>query len=58
MRFYVKKVNLLLHIFTGMGDEEASDQLRRYAVECVTDAQLQDRIAEQLYSPPPAPRIQ
>jgi hypothetical protein len=58
VRIYVKKVNLLLQIFTGIGDEEASNQLRHYAVECVTDAQLRDKIREQLYSSPPAPRIQ
>jgi len=55
---YVKKVNLLLQIFTGMGDEEASNQLRHYAVECVTDAQLRDKITERLYSSPPSTRIQ
>jgi hypothetical protein len=58
VRIYVKKVNLLLQIFTGMGDEEASNKLRHYAVECVTDTQLRDNIREQLYSSPPAPRIQ
>lgn len=55
---YVKKVNLLLQIFTGMGDEEASDQLRHYAVECVTDAQLRDRITERLNPSPPSTPIQ
>ena len=55
---YVKKVNLLLQIFTGMGDEEASTQLRHYAVECVTDAPLRDKITERLYSSPPSTRIQ
>jgi hypothetical protein len=54
---YVKKVNLLLQLFTGVGDEEASAQLRLYAVECVTDAQLRDKIKERLYSSLPA-RIQ
>lgn len=58
VRIYIKKVNSLLQIFTGMGDEEASNQLRLYAVECVTDAQFRDTIREQLYSSPPAPRIQ
>jgi hypothetical protein len=58
VNIYVKKVNLLLQIFTGMGDEEASDQLRNYAVDSVADAQLRNKVREKLCSSPPAPRIQ
>ena len=55
---YVKKVDLLLQIFAAMADEESSNQLRHYAVECVTDSQLRDKITERLYSSPPSARIQ
>jgi len=58
VRIYVKKVNLTLQVFTGVGEEEVSNQLRHYAVECVPDAQLRDMIMERLYPSPPSTRIQ
>jgi tetratricopeptide (TPR) repeat protein len=56
VRIYVKKVNLILRVFIGVGEEDASNQLRHYAVECVPEAQLQARIMEQLRSSPPSER--
>ena len=58
VRIYVKKVNLILQVFIGVGEEEVSNQLRHYAVGAVTHAQLRDTIMERLYSSPPSTRIQ
>jgi len=58
VRIYVKKVSLILQVFIGVGEEEASNHLRHYALECVPDAQLRDRIMERLYSSPPSTRLQ
>jgi hypothetical protein len=57
-RIYVKKVNLILQVFIAVGDEDVSNQLRHYAVECVPDEQLRDKIRERLDSSPPSARIQ
>jgi hypothetical protein len=58
VRIYVKNVNLVLHVLLGVGDQEASDHLREYALECVPDAQLRDRIREGLDSSTPSKQIQ
>jgi hypothetical protein len=58
VRIYVRKITLILEVFVGVGEQEVSNQLRHYAVECVPDALLRDRIMERLYSSPPSHRIQ
>jgi hypothetical protein len=55
---YVKKVNQILQVFIGVGEEDTFNHLRQYALECVPDTQLRDRIMERLYSSPPSTRIQ
>jgi hypothetical protein len=55
---YVKRVSLILQVFIGVGEEDVSDHLRHYALECVPDAQLRDGIMERLYSSPPSTRLQ
>jgi hypothetical protein len=55
---YVKKVSLILQVFLGVGEEDVANHLRHYALECVPDAQLRDRITERLYSSPPSTGIQ
>jgi hypothetical protein len=48
VRIYVKKVSKILQVFLGLGEEDVANHLRHYALECVADAQLRDRIMEQL----------
>ena len=55
---YVKRVRLILQVFIGVGEEGVANNLRRYAVECVPDAELRDKVTERLYSSPPSARIQ
>jgi hypothetical protein len=55
---YVKKVSQILEVFIGVGEEDVCNHLRHYALECVPDTQLRDRIMERLYSSPPSTRIQ
>ena len=55
---YVKRVGLILQVFIGVGEEDVSNHLRHYALECVPDAQLGDRIMERLYSSQPSTRLQ
>lgn len=55
---YVKKVNLILQVFIGVGEEDVSNHLRHYAVESIADARLRDRIMERLYSSPSSTQIQ
>jgi len=58
VRIYVKKVNQILQVFNGVGEGDASNRLRTYALECVPDAQLRDRILERLYFSQPSKQIQ
>ena len=58
VKIYVKKVNGILQVFLGVGEEDVANHLRHYALECVADAQLRDRVMEQLYSSPPSTQIQ
>jgi len=58
VRIYVKKVCMILRVFLGVGEEGVADRLRHYALECVADAQLRDRIMERLYSSPSSTQIQ
>jgi hypothetical protein len=55
---YVKRVSLILQVFIGVGEEDVANHLRHYAVECVPDAQLRDRIMERLYSSSRSKEIQ
>ncbi len=55
---YVKKVNQILQVFIGVGEEDVCSHLRQYALECVPDTQLRDRIMERLYSSLPSKGIQ
>jgi hypothetical protein len=55
---YIKRVNLILQVFLGVGEEDMANHLRHYALECVPDAELRDRIMERRYSSPPSTRIQ
>jgi hypothetical protein len=55
---YVKNVSRILQVFLGVGEEDVANRLRQFALECVADAQLRDRIMERLYSSPPPTRIQ
>lgn len=55
---YVKSVNRILQILLGVGEENVVNHLRHYALECVPDAQLRERVMERLYSSPPSTRIQ
>lgn len=58
VRIYAKKVGQILQVFTGVGEEEIANHLRLYALECVPEAQLRDRIMDRLYSSPPSTQIQ
>ena len=58
VKIYVKKVNRILEVFLEVGEEDVANNLRYYALECVPDAQLRDRIMERLYSSPPSTQIQ
>lgn len=58
VRIYVKRVNLILQVFIGVGEEDLSNHLRNYSLDCVPGAQLRDRIMEQLYSSRPSTRLQ
>jgi hypothetical protein len=58
VRIYVKNVSRILQVFLGVGEENVANHLRHYALECVADAQLRDRIMERLYSSPPPTQIQ
>jgi len=58
VRIYAKNVNLILQVFLGVGEADVADHLRHYALECVADAQLRNRIVEHLSSSPPSTRIQ
>jgi hypothetical protein len=58
VRIYVKKVSLILRVFVEVGEEDVASRLRHYALECVPDVRLRDRIAEQLYSSRPSTGIQ
>ena len=58
VRIYVKRVNLILQVFKGVGEEDVSNHLRNYALDCVPDAQLRDRIMERLYSSRPSTRLE
>lgn len=55
---YVKNVSLILKVFLGVGEEDVSNRLRHYAVECVPDVQLRDKVMQRLYSSPPSTRLQ
>jgi hypothetical protein len=55
---YVKKVSLILQVFLGVGEEDMANHLRHYALECLPDTQLRDRITARLYSSPPSTGIQ
>lgn len=55
---YVKRVILILRVFIGVGEEDVSNHLRNYALQCVPDAQFRDKITERLYSSPPSTGIQ
>ena len=55
---YVKNVSRILQVFLGVGEEDFANHLRYYALECVADAQLRDKIMERLYSSPPPTQIQ
>jgi hypothetical protein len=57
-RIYIKKVSLILQVFVGVGEDDMANDLRHYAVECIPDAQLRDRIMQRLYSSPPSRGIQ
>ena len=57
-RIYIKKVSLILRVFVGIGENDVADDLRDYAVECIPDEQLRDRIMHRLYSSPPSRGIQ
>ena len=50
---YVKNVSKILQVFLEVGEENVANNLRQYALECVADAQLRERIMERLYSSPP-----
>jgi hypothetical protein len=58
VRIYAKNVNLILQVFLGVGEVDVADQLRHYALECIADAQLRDRVVEHLSSSLPSTRIQ
>jgi len=58
VQIYAKNVNLVLQVLLGVGEQEASDHLRDYALECVPDAQLRDSVMQHLYSSLPSTRIQ
>jgi|HubBroStandDraft_1064217.scaffolds.fasta_scaffold310680_1 hypothetical protein len=58
IEIYVKKIGLILQVVAGVGEEDLSNHLRLYAVECVPDALLRDRIMERLYPSPPSTRLQ
>jgi len=58
VRIYIKNVSRILQVFLGVGEENVANHLRHYALECVADAQLRDRIMERLYSSPPPTQIQ
>ena len=58
VRIYIKRVNLILQVFLGVGEVDVANNLHRYALECVPDLQLRDRIVQQLYQSPPSTRIQ
>jgi len=47
---YVKRVSLILGVFAGVGEEDVSNDLRHYAVECVPDALLREKVMERLDS--------
>jgi hypothetical protein len=53
VRIYVKNVSKILQVFLEVGEENVANNLRQYALECVADAELRDRIMERLYSSPP-----
>jgi hypothetical protein len=55
---YVKKVSQILQVCIGVGEVDVCNHLRRYALECVPDAQLRDRIMQRLYSSTPSTRLQ
>jgi hypothetical protein len=55
---YVRKVSQILEVFIGVGEEDVCNHLRQYALECVPDTQLRERIMQRLYSSPPSTRIQ
>jgi len=58
VKIYVKKVSQILQVFIGVGEEDVCSHLRHYALECVPDTQLRDRIMERLYSSTSSTRIQ
>ena len=58
VKIYVKKVSRILKVFLEVGEEDVANNLRHYALECVPDAQLRDRIMKRLYSSPPSTQIQ
>jgi hypothetical protein len=51
-RIYINKVGLILRVFIGVGEDDLANNLRQYAVECIPDAELRDRIMQRLYSSP------
>ncbi|HMH15763.1 MAG TPA: hypothetical protein VK578_21865 [Edaphobacter sp.] len=55
---YVKRVNLILQAFVGTGEESEANNLRNYALECIPDLQLRERIADRLYPMSSLRRIQ
>ena len=58
VRIYVKKVRQILQVFLGVGEEEGYNHLRHYALECVPDTLLREKIMERLYSSPPSREVQ
>ena len=58
LSIYVKKVNLILQIFVGIGEEDAANHLRHYALECVPDTEIRDKVVERLQSSSPSSRVQ
>jgi hypothetical protein len=55
---YVKKVSLILQVFLGVGEDDLANNLRHYAIECVLDPQLRDRIVERLCPSPASTGLQ
>lgn len=55
---YVKNVSRIVQVFRGLGEENVADHLRQFALECVADAHLRDRIMELLCSSSPPTQIQ
>lgn len=55
---YVKQVGLILSAFIGADEEREANCLRDYAIQCVPDAQLRERITERLYPSSPSKQIQ